>query len=418
MPEVVKISDESPAISRLDHLGIVAGVCDEIGLVSLIDELIPSAPQQKVSYGVAVKAMILNGLGFTHRTLYMSPDFFRDKPVSHLLGDGIEAHHLHDDCLGSTLDAVYAYGVSQLFFLISYYAHLRYNIEVVSKHLDGTSLSVHGQGSSQEDGAVKIVKGYNKQSRHSLAQVVLQLIAGGKSGIPLFMSIHDGNSVDKETFPKVIARYKKAMSEVEGEDLSIWVADNSLYTAENINKLSKVIWLTRAGHRLKWVQASYMKSENGEWQSFENHAGYRYQVVKTDYGGVVQAALVIHSTKKHAKDLIHFEKRLVTARSTYEKSLDKLCKQSFPTEKAAVKAAQKLARKGSSYYELIDIEIIEQGHYKKGRRAVDAKPIRHTYHVKGAKIVKKASGIASARAGLGKFVLVTNGTKVKRGIKC
>ena len=45
-------------IKRLDHLGIVAGVIDEIGLVEKIDELIPPAPQRIVSCGNAVKAMI------------------------------------------------------------------------------------------------------------------------------------------------------------------------------------------------------------------------------------------------------------------------------------------------------------------------------------------------------------------------
>ena len=50
----------------LDHLGIVAGVCEEIGLVSLIDKLTGSDPQRKVSVGQCIYAMVLNGLGFAH----------------------------------------------------------------------------------------------------------------------------------------------------------------------------------------------------------------------------------------------------------------------------------------------------------------------------------------------------------------
>ncbi len=45
------------------HLGIVAGLIDEIGLVEQINELVGEQPGEKVSPGHAVKAMILNGLG-------------------------------------------------------------------------------------------------------------------------------------------------------------------------------------------------------------------------------------------------------------------------------------------------------------------------------------------------------------------
>ncbi|NJN54710.1 MAG: DUF4277 domain-containing protein [Anaerolineae bacterium] len=50
---------------RLDHLGIVAGICHEIGLVETINEMLPTPSGRKVSCGTATLAMILNGLGFT-----------------------------------------------------------------------------------------------------------------------------------------------------------------------------------------------------------------------------------------------------------------------------------------------------------------------------------------------------------------
>jgi hypothetical protein len=43
--------------------------------------------------------MLLNGLGFTGRTLHMYSEFFDDKPVSRLIGEGIEASHTNDDAL-------------------------------------------------------------------------------------------------------------------------------------------------------------------------------------------------------------------------------------------------------------------------------------------------------------------------------
>jgi hypothetical protein len=51
-------------VQDIDHLGIIAGIVDEIGLVQEIDLLLGKHPQEQVSAGQVVKAMILNDLGF------------------------------------------------------------------------------------------------------------------------------------------------------------------------------------------------------------------------------------------------------------------------------------------------------------------------------------------------------------------
>jgi Domain of unknown function (DUF4277) len=54
---------------RLDHLGIVAGVCREIGLAEWLDAQ-DERTHERVSVGTATVAMILNGLGFCHAPGY------------------------------------------------------------------------------------------------------------------------------------------------------------------------------------------------------------------------------------------------------------------------------------------------------------------------------------------------------------
>ena len=78
------------AVERLDHLGLVAGVCQDIGLVEYFDRLDDQA-HARVSLGQAVLAMMLNGLGFSNRRLYLIPQFFAHKPIERLLGPGITA---------------------------------------------------------------------------------------------------------------------------------------------------------------------------------------------------------------------------------------------------------------------------------------------------------------------------------------
>ncbi len=72
-------------------------MCQEIGLAAYLDALAGPSHQQ-VSGGTATVAKILNGLGFSNRRLYLVSQFFVTKPVEHLLGPGITAEMLHDDC--------------------------------------------------------------------------------------------------------------------------------------------------------------------------------------------------------------------------------------------------------------------------------------------------------------------------------
>jgi len=49
--------------SRIDHLGIVPGICEQINLSEIIDEIVGET-DRKVSVGKATKAMVINALGF------------------------------------------------------------------------------------------------------------------------------------------------------------------------------------------------------------------------------------------------------------------------------------------------------------------------------------------------------------------
>jgi transposase len=109
---------------NLDHLGLVSGMCDELGLVELMDRLVPSwSDERKISTSLCVKVLIMNGLDFVCRRLYLVSNFFSDKPTEHLLGSGITADMLNDDRLGRCLDDLYAFGLMGLFSAISSQAY-------------------------------------------------------------------------------------------------------------------------------------------------------------------------------------------------------------------------------------------------------------------------------------------------------
>jgi transposase len=125
-------------VERLDHLGIVAGMCREIGLAEYLDALV-GPTQQQVSVGRATMVMILNGLGFSNRRLYLVSQFFATKPVEHLLGPGITAEMLHDDCLGRTLDWLHDHDPTALFGGIAQQARQCFGLAVRQVHVDTTA---------------------------------------------------------------------------------------------------------------------------------------------------------------------------------------------------------------------------------------------------------------------------------------
>jgi len=58
-------------VQDIDHLGIRAGIIDEIGIVEIIDKELGIHSQEKVSAAQVVKAMIINCMGFLTAPLYL-----------------------------------------------------------------------------------------------------------------------------------------------------------------------------------------------------------------------------------------------------------------------------------------------------------------------------------------------------------
>ena len=131
-------------VERLDHLGIVAGVCREIGLAEWLDGQ-DAQSHERGGVGTATVAMILTGLGFSNRRLYLVPQFFANTPLERLLGPGITAEDLNDECLGRALDWLYAHDPTTLFAGIALRARRAFGIRAHQVPVDTTSFAVTGE---------------------------------------------------------------------------------------------------------------------------------------------------------------------------------------------------------------------------------------------------------------------------------
>lgn len=186
---------EEIEIKNLDHLGIVAGIIDEIGIVEKVNELLGTDDREKINCGEVVKAIILNGLGFVAQPLYLFSNFFKDKAVEHLLGEGVKAEELNDDKLGRVMDKLYKYGLNNLFLIIGLETIRRYGVSTKYSHLDSTSFHLDGKYNNRDNNKSKekelevnrevpifITQGYSRDHRPDLKQCVLDLIVSSELG--------------------------------------------------------------------------------------------------------------------------------------------------------------------------------------------------------------------------------------------
>jgi transposase len=167
----------SVSVERLDHLGVVASVIKDLGLIEMIDARLLVHDQEEITAGEAVAGMILNGLGFSNRPLTLTPQFFANKPLDLLFHEGVRAEMFNRFKLGRTLDEAYGYGCDLLLSELALSVCRQEGIDARFNHLDTTSFALTGAYVPDSDEhAIAITHGYSKDHRPDLKQAVLEAV--------------------------------------------------------------------------------------------------------------------------------------------------------------------------------------------------------------------------------------------------
>lgn len=394
-------------VQNLDHLGLVAGLVDELGIVEQINQHLGEDPRERISAGVAVKAMILNGLGFVSAPLYLFERFFEGLASEHLLGEGVLPEYLNDDRLGRVLDALYMSGLSQIFIAICALAAQKFGVERKSAHLDSTSLALEGDYESElverVNGTrpIEITYGYSRDRRPDLKQFMVNLVCWGDGDIPAFIELADGNQADKKRFAELMQEFKQ-----EWDFDGLYVADSALYSEENLEKLSGLQWLTRVPLTLK--AASQLVSELPDAALLATqHQGYRIATVCCEYGGVQQRWLVVESRERQKSDLKKLQKTVAQQTQYWQGQLRQLCAQQFACEADALAALKEFER-SLPWHQLHQWSVVSKTHYEKpGRPKRGTLPSRITYHPQGT-LQLNPQIIEMHQRRAGRFILATN----------
>lgn len=390
---------------RLDHLGLVSGMYEELGLGEVVDQALGVNPQANLSPGMCLKAMIVNGLGFTTRPLYLSASFFETKAVEQLLGRGISASEITDQQLGNFLERCYAYGCTRLFSQISWEVFRRLELSGRDRfvHLDTTSVSVQGEYDRGKE-ALNITFGYSKDHRPDLKQFMISLMVEPQHGIPWLFKALDGNSSDKAHFQQVIGDLARGARDQPGR--LYLVADSALYTQEGLSQIDTVYWISRVPHTYalaKQVVASYMRQDMGP----EDEKGYAHRELAIPHLGIHQRWLLVWSRQAYEREKQRLRRAWKKEQLKAENQLRALTRQEFHCQGDAQKALDKISRKWT-YHLPAQISLNSRNLTgKRGRPKTDAPPTEQRFRIH-AQAKTNLQALRTALKPLGKFILATN----------
>jgi transposase len=372
----------------MDHLGLIAGMVDELGIVDVIDDAISQDHEKRyLSIGQTIKALIINGLGFTGRPMYLTPQFFATKPTELLIGEGVKAEHLNENTIGRAMDSLYKHGVSTLFSLISSRAFNALKLQPQFAHLDSTSFSVHGNGYEPSDkfimtddkgnetrpSVIEITQGYSKDHRPDLSQLMLNMIVENHAGIPMAIEALSGNSSDKATFAQTVSKYTSMISTQTTQ--STVIADSALYSKENlaILKQSKLHWITRVPETMTESKEAIENTQLKDMTQYSSDERYKYKTMESTYGDVAQNWVVVYSTEARERTIKTLSRRYTKLSDSEHIQMSKLEKERFSCEAEALKATLKLTK--SLKLTTMQTKITPLAKYSKaGRPAKGEKP--------------------------------------------
>lgn len=409
-------------VKNLDHLGIVAGIIDEIGLVDQINKILGQHPQEKVSAGQAVKAMILNGLGFVSGTLYMFPKYMDSYACEHLIGEGVLPEHLNDDRLGRVLDQLYLKGLSGIFTLIALAAVKKYGVDLSSLHLDSSSLHLHGEyktglpevafernaSTENEDRIlelapqpINITYGYSRDHRPDLKQFIIELICSSDGDIPIFLKAASGNQSDTKTFAKTLVNFR------ENIDIdALMIADSALYSAENLTLMKNIKWLCRVPLTVGLAKQILLEIEEKDLIKSEV-PGYSYIAKSSNYAGIEQRWLIVESLDRKKSDYKQLISRVNQAQKNAAQKLTKLCNEEFACHRDAKKAALHFSEQ-LKYHRLTEIKIIKKQLKPQAKtKNNNQNGWKYCYQI-SAQLDQDEAAIELENRASGKFILATN----------
>ena len=176
----------------LGALPVVAGFCERLDIRGVIDRAVPVRDVAILTHGQVIEALIANRLTSPQPLVHVER-WAESWAVEEIFGAPASA--LNDDRIGRALDAV-APHLEAIVGSIGAAAITEFGIDVSRLHWDMTSMSLHGDYDTVEDGFAAPSYGHPKDRRVDLKQVQTGLAVTGDGGIPVLHRPFDGKAAE------------------------------------------------------------------------------------------------------------------------------------------------------------------------------------------------------------------------------
>jgi transposase len=410
---------------QVQHLPLVKAYADKIGLVEVINQVVPT--EMDVDPGTIVLGMILDTLS-GRSPLYRLEEFFTHQDTALLLGKAVAPEVFNDDTVGRILERLYNVGTMKIFTACVVRADQVYGLDKRYVHFDTTSISVYGEylppegqpGPQEQAVPFTITHGYSKDKRPDLKQFVFSTLCVDRA-VPLWGKPEDGNASDKtvnNTVLSDIATFLAKHGVAPGA--YIYVADAAPVTEDNLAALGDTLFISRlpatyneCGRLITEAVAHNTWEDVGvlaHTKPTKHRPGTSYKAYEGEVTlyGTPYRAVVVHSSAQDKRRQQRLARDIQTSSSTMQTTARAAEQQEYFCRADADAAAARLRAVSAAYHRL-EVAVEERLVYGRGRpSAHKPRPITaRRYRLKTA-ISPQTERIARMEEEAGCFVLLTN----------
>lgn len=228
---------ESKVVGALPIINRFLGLA---GVDEALQRFLPEpGSRERLPPAVGVGVLLRNIL-VSREPLYNLRDWCRRSEESLLGLPSGGTEWLNDDRLGRCLDKLFDSDRSALLTAVVVQAARAFELNLSELHNDSTTVTFSGQyAAAKEHGENartphRITRGYNKDHRPDLKQLLYLLTTTAEGAVPVWCSVENGNTPDDKTH----IHTWNTLRELVGKPDFLYVADSKLCTRENMDHIA------------------------------------------------------------------------------------------------------------------------------------------------------------------------------------
>jgi len=238
--EAIIRQSENTSLTTPVPLIVIASYLNRLDFIETINRSLRWDPTQwKYSPGVLAQLLVLSTFIAVNKKTALSrmSSAFAGMDLELLVGEPVDPAQLSDDIFASMLDRLSEAGCERILSTIALTVRTTFDLPPDwILHSDTTSHVLYGdyesEELSQDSTRIHPARGYSKDKRKDLKQVMTGMVADG-DGLVRFSHVLDGNMADSEYNHLMI----QTLKEVYGDDFKqyTYIADSKLLNKKNLD---------------------------------------------------------------------------------------------------------------------------------------------------------------------------------------